>query len=39
MEERGVNTSELKKENMIKILEQMRDFKFQKIKMEEVYNL
>jgi len=36
LEERGVNTSGLKKEAMIKIVEEMQDFKFQKIKVEEL---
>ena len=33
--ERGVNTTGLKKEDLIKIVEEMRDFKFQKTKVEE----
>ena len=36
LEERGVNTCGLKKEDMIKILEGMRDFKFQNTKVEEM---
>ena len=36
LEERGVIATGLKKEDMIKIVEDMRDFKFQKIKVEEL---
>ena len=36
LEERGVNTAKLKKDEMIKIVEEMRDFKFQKTKVEEM---
>ena len=36
LEERGVITTGLKKEDMIKIVEDMRDFKFQKTKVEEL---
>ena len=36
LEERGVNITGLKKEDMIKIVEDMRDFKFQKTKVEEL---
>ena len=36
LEERGVNTAKLKKDEMIKIVEEMRDFKFQKTKVEEL---
>ena len=36
LEERGVITTGLKKEDMIKIVENMRDFKFQKTKVEEL---
>ena len=35
LEERGVNTSGLKKEDMIKLVEKMRNFKFQKTKVKE----
>ena len=35
LEERGVSTIGLKKEDMVKKVEQMRDFKFQKNKVEE----
>ena len=36
LEECGINVKGLRKENMIKLLEEMRDFKFQKTKVEEV---
>ena len=36
LEEREVNTAKLKKDEMIKIVEEMRDFKFQKTKVEEM---
>ena len=34
-EERRINTAKLKKDEMIKIAKEMRDFKFQKTKVEE----
>ena len=36
LEERGIITTGLKKEDMIKIVEDMTDFKFQKTKVEEL---
>ena len=36
LEERGVNVKGMKKEDMVKVLEEMRDFKFQKTKVEEL---
>lgn len=36
LEERGINVKGLHKEDMIKILQEMRDFKFQKTKVEEL---
>lgn len=36
LEERGVNTNGLRKEDMVKIVEEMRDFKFQRTKVEEL---
>jgi len=36
LQERGVNVKGLHKDEMVKILEEMRDFKFQKSKVEEL---
>ena len=35
LEERGISTAGLKKEDMVKKVQEMRDFKFQKTKVEE----
>ena len=37
MEERGINVKKMNKEAIIKVLEKMRDFKFQKIRIEELF--
>jgi len=36
LEERGINTTGMKKEQMVKVLEEMRYFKFQKSRVEEL---
>ena len=36
LEERGINVTKMNKEDKIKILEEMRDFKFQKTRVEEL---
>ena len=36
LEECGINVTKMNKEEMIKVLEEMRDFKFQKTQVEEL---